>query len=142
MQTNVMFYLLDDSAPLSHCACLQAAYFYRQNRKVFIFTKDQEQAHAIDELLWSFDADSFVPHHLTGEGPHYGSAVEISWKTPSDRRPVLINLTSSVPDFANKFTHIVDFVPHDEKLKQQARERFKACRQLGFTVDTQKLAYT
>jgi len=140
MQTKVMFHILADKGlPLSHCACLQAAYFYRQKQKVFIYTQDQQQAHIIDELLWSFDANSFVPHNLKGEGPHYGSAVEISWQSPTDRRPVLINLTDTVPNFANQFAHIIDFVPTDEQLKQKARDRFKICRQLGFTVDTQKV---
>ena len=42
-----------------------------------------------------------------------------------------------MPNFANQFQFIVDFVPSDETLKQQARERFKTCRQWGFQVDNQ-----
>ncbi len=139
--TQVMFYLLkdDDSSEQSlvHQACLQAAYFYRQNKKVFMYSQDQAAAHQLDELLWSFEPDSFVPHNLAGEGPSYGAAVEISWQAPTGRRPVLINLTSTVPPFANQFSYIIDFVPTDESLKQQARDRFRACRQLGFTVGNQ-----
>jgi len=151
MQTQVMFYILNDdkanndnksvdasdtSSAFYH-ACLQASYFYRQNQRVFIYTQDQNQAEQIDELLWSFDSDSFVPHNLVGEGPKQGAAVEISYQPLRGRRPVLINLTSTVPDFAHQFQFIVDFVPTDEVLKQQARERFKVCRQRGFQVDNQ-----
>ena len=93
-------------------------------------------------MLWAFDSDSFVPHNLSGEGPKQGAAVEISHQAPQGRRPVLINLTSTVPDFANQFQLIVDFVPSDETLKQLARERFKACRQRGFQVDNQAVAET
>ena len=53
---------------------------------------------------------------------------------------MLINLTPTVPDFANQFQFIVDFVPSEESLKQQARERFKAYRQRGFKVDNQPVA--
>jgi DNA polymerase-3 subunit chi len=146
MQTQVMFYLLnensnDDAEPnngsASYQACLQASHFYRQNQKVFIYTQDQDQAHSVDELLWAFEPQSFVPHNLQGEGASYGSAVEISWQAPTGRRPVLINLTNTVPSFANKFSLIVDFVPTDEILKQQARERFRTCRQLNFQVSSQ-----
>jgi len=155
MQTQVMFYLLDDekakneSADISknddakdtssafYHACLQASHFYRQNQRVFIYTQDKQSAEHIDELLWAFDSDSFVPHNLSGEGPKQGAAVEISNQAPRGRRPVLINLTSTVPEFANQFQFIVDFVPSDESLKQQARERFKTCRQWGFKVDNQ-----
>jgi len=149
MPTQVMFYILpeDDKANTSsekpntvvYNACLQASYFYRQNQRVFIYTQDKALAELVDETLWSFDADSFVPHNLAGEGPKQGAAVEISYLTPTGRRPVLINLSSTVPNFANQFNYIVDFVPSDEMLKQQARERFKVCRQWGFTVNNQKI---
>jgi DNA polymerase-3 subunit chi len=147
MQTQVMFYLLsddkesDENEPDSNSAlyhaCLQACYFYRQNQRVFIYTQDQQQAEAVDEMLWAFDSDSFVPHNLVGEGPKQGAAVEISTQAPQSRRAILINLTATVPSFANQFQLIVDFVPSDEKLKQQARERFKAFRQWGFQVNNQ-----
>jgi len=155
MQTKVMFYVLPDSPntveepvntepnetsgtnSLVHYACMQAAYFYRQNQKVFIYTQDQTQAHHIDEMLWSFEPDSFVAHNLVGEGPRGGSPVEISWQNPTVKRPVLINLTNTVPNFANNFTTVVDFVPTNEQLKQQARDRYRTCKQWGFTVESQ-----
>ncbi len=143
MNTQVMFYLLDqepsdDKQQLSLLhTCFQAAHFYRQNQRVYIYCQDQDQAHQVDELLWSFEPDSFVAHNLVGEGQNYGSAVEIGWQAPKNRRPILINLTSTAPSFAHQFSQIVDFVPSDEQLKQAARERFKAYRQSGFQVDNQ-----
>lgn len=156
MQTQVMFYILcdeksnDENANIEHSsvdasdtssalyhACLQASHFYRQNQRVFIYTQDQTQAEQIDELLWGFESDSFIPHNLVGEGPKQGAPVEISYQPPLGRRPVLINLTETMPTFANQFQFVVDFVPSDEALKQQARERFKMCRQWGFQVDNQ-----
>lgn len=156
MQTQVMFYVLpkhssstnDDLSKNNNAvnlytpnyqACLQASYFYSQNQRVFIYTTDQEQAEAIDEMLWSFQPDSFIPHNLVGEGPKAGAAVEISWQPIQGRRPILINLTDTMPDFAHQFNYIVDFVPTDEALKQLARERFKACRQKGFLVNNEKI---
>ncbi|WDE11415.1 DNA polymerase III subunit chi [Thalassomonas haliotis] len=140
LNTQVTFLLLnetsDNTDPLFH-ACIQAAKCYRRSQRVFIYTTNREQALEVDELLWSFDPDSFVPHNLIGEGPKNGAAVEISWQAPANRRAVLINLTSTVPNFANQFSHIIDFVPADEAQKQQARDRFRTCRQWGFQVDTQ-----
>jgi DNA polymerase-3 subunit chi len=146
MQTQVMFYLLkddvtdekeEDTRSAIYHACLQASHFYRQNQRVYIYAQDQQHAEQIDEMLWAFDSDSFVPHNLVGEGPKQGAMVEIGYQAPQGRRPVLINLNSAVPNFANQFQFIVDFVPSDETLKQQARERFKTCRQWGFQVDNQ-----
>lgn len=156
MQTQVMFYLLNDensnknndetindgtdATSAFYHACLQARHFYRQGQRVYIYTQNKQDAEQIDELLWAFDSDSFVPHNLSGEGPKQGSPVEISDQPIRGRRPVLINLTATVPNFANQFQFIVDFVPSDETLKQQARERFKAYRQWGFQVDNQPVA--
>lgn len=144
MQTQVMFYILNDDPNGSsfHHACYQAANAYRNNQRVFIFSENTEQAHRVDELLWSFEPDSFVPHNLAGEGPRGGAPVEISWQAPGSRRPVLINLTREVPNFAGQFSTVIDFVPTDETLKQQARERFRSYRQLGFQVNNQTVAST
>ncbi len=148
MQNQATFYLLDESQNIEPTnksnelsndsllfnACKHAANFYRQNKKVFIYSEDQKQAHDIDEMLWAFEADSFVPHNLMGEGPSYGSPVEISWQAPTNRRAVLINLTVNIPSFANQFSQIIEFIPADETLKQQARQRYRAYQQLGFAV--------
>lgn len=145
MQTNATFHVMPDGCEEdSHLlyACLQAANYYRRQNKVFVFTPDEATAHKIDELLWSFDADSFVPHNLAGEGPKQGAAVEISCHAPTNRRPILINLSSTVPNFANQFSQIIDFVPVNETLKQQARDRFRTCRQWGFQTESQNITTT
>ena len=141
MPKQATFFLLDENTGnksasdlLLFCACQQAAIAYRQQQKVFIFTQNQAQAHAVDEMLWAFDADSFVPHNLMGEGPSYGSPVEISWQAPTNRRALLINLTDEVPAFAAQFNQVIDFVPADEQLKQQARQRYRTYQQAGFAV--------
>ncbi|MCH2055248.1 MAG: DNA polymerase III subunit chi [Thalassotalea sp.] len=139
MSTQALFHIMPeqagDSATLRY-ACVLAANCYRQQQKVFIFTDSQQQAHEVDEVLWSFEPDSFVPHNLVGEGPTYGAPVEIGFSAPKGKRPVLINLSANMPAFAGQFAQVLDFVPVAEADKQQARERFKSCRQMGFQVDT------
>ena len=143
MQVN--FYLLDETAPQNELstvpahfalACQLCADSYRAKQRVFVYTADQQQAEAFDELLWQFDAERFVPHNLSGEGPRYGAPVEISWQAPRQNRHVLVNLADTVPAFANRFNQIIEFVPADAQLKAQARERFKHYRQLGVTPQT------
>ena len=118
-------------------ACSLASYFYLQNKKVFIYTDNQQDAFAVDEYLWQFDGDSFVPHNLLGEGPSYGTSVEISWQAPTHPRPILINLSTNTPDFAINFQQIIDFVPFAEPLKIAARTRYSAYKKMGLTVSTQ-----
>jgi DNA polymerase-3 subunit chi len=146
--SQVVFYISDEQSDLggqdlpAHFAqaCSIAGFYYSQNKKVFIYCESQEDAFTVDEYLWQFDGDSFVPHNLLGEGPRFGTPVEISWQAPTHPRPILINLSPSVPDFAINFQQIIDFVPSDEQLKIAARHRYSAYKKLGHTLSTEKVS--
>ena len=143
--SQVIFYILPqqletEAADLSRHfakACSIAAFYYQQNSKVFIYTDNQQDAFSVDEYLWQFDGESFVPHNLLGEGPRYGSPVEISWQPPTHPRQILINLSATVPDFAINFQQIIDFVPFAETLKMAARTRYSTYKKMGLTLSTQ-----
>ena len=137
------FYILNQTNELGSsipahfaCACQIIADYYRQGARIFVHTDDQQHSHLIDELLWSFDADSFIAHNLAGEGPSYGSPVEISHTAPTNRRHILVNLATEPPEFVQKFQQIIDFVPAEESLKQLARARYSAYRRLGINLNT------
>ena len=119
--------------------CELAAQLYRQQKRVFVFADSEQQGLLIDEQLWSFAADSFVPHNLAGEGPRQGAPVEISWQPPANHRQVMINFATLVPGFFNQFNQIIDFVPNEPEAKQAARERYKYYRQCGCQLETIKL---
>ncbi|GAA4871739.1 DNA polymerase III subunit chi [Ferrimonas pelagia] len=144
--SNALFYIASSDAAHhpERIACQAAARAYRTGQGVFLLCQDQAQAHRIDELLWQFEPDSFVPHNLVGEGPRGGAPVVIGWADRDhaavEKRPLLINLSADVPQFAVQFTHIIDFVPADDEAKAQARRRFAAYRQLGVSPATQDLA--
>ena len=143
--SQVLFYIHSEEALVTEAslpqhfvqACQLAAYYYQQNKKVFIYTENQQDAFTVDEYLWQFDGDSFVPHNLVGEGPRYGSPVEISWLAPQHPRAVLINLSQNIPEFNLNFQQIIDFVPAQEQLKINARMRYSAYKKLGHTLSTQ-----
>ncbi|WP_318454634.1 DNA polymerase III subunit chi [Photobacterium leiognathi] len=142
--THATFYIIDDKQESAdtdfqcYFACHLAAMSYRQGNKVYLLAANKQQAEQIDEYLWQQDPDSFVPHNLVGEGPNGGSPVEIGWATlrHTGHRATLINLAETAPNFAVTFAQVVDFVPCDEKLKQLARERYKAYRLAGIQITT------
>lgn len=128
--------LKPDQEALIKWVCALTTDFYRQGLGVFIHAQDKRQAEALDEALWQQPAEGFIAHNLQGEGPPQGAQVVIGWQPPKQGRAVLINLALSAPDFARRFSQLVDFVPGDDTGKQAARERFKAYRQAGFTLTT------
>ena len=113
-----------------------------QGKKVLISCESETQALEIDERLWQRDPNEFVPHNLSGEATQYPTPIEISWlgKRNLQRRDVLINLQQEIPDFSHSFTQLIDFVPKDDVLKTQARERYKQLRALGWALSTENIA--
>nr|WP_194362663.1 DNA polymerase III subunit chi [Neptunicella marina] len=118
-------------------ACQLATDCYRQRQRCVILTGSKADAEAIDDLLWQQPVDAFVPHNLAGEGPANGAPVEINWQQANvNNRAVLINLSNNMPDYAQRFRQIYDFVPAEEQAKQQARERYKHYRAAGHQLAT------
>lgn len=145
--TNVIFYILPEQNSESEqlydpahfsIVCDFIASNYRNYKKVQVITDGQQQAELIDEILWQMN-DHFVPHNLKGEGPKYGTPVEIIWEQPKRKRSVLINLKNQPMSFYNLYNTIIDFVPSEESLKQLARERYKSYREIGFNICTEQL---
>ncbi len=153
---NALFYLIEDPTPIvesqqeagstahvelsSHeaLACTLAAERWRSGKRVLIACESREQAERLDEALWQRDTDAFVPHNLAGEGPKYGSPVELCWpeKRGNAARDLMINLQLQFANFATAFHEVIDFVPYEDTLKQLARERYKAYRSVGFHLTT------
>lgn len=145
---KVIFYLIEkvkseQSAaalllPHEQLACQMIYQAWKNQQRVLVACNHQKQAEIVDEYLWQWDLNHFVPHNLAGEGPKNGSPVEICWPECRSHfsRHILINLQTSFPDFSVTFNDIVDFVPQDEALKNIARERYKHYKQLGFNIKT------
>ncbi|WOT04498.1 DNA polymerase III subunit chi [Shewanella youngdeokensis] len=125
-------------------ACELAQQAFVNQQWVYIHCTDQEQAYAIDELLWQFEPSFFVPHNLKGEGLTGGAPVEIGFDKlgPNKNRQVLINLADQVPQFAVNFGQIIDFVANDDSHKAVARDRYRQYRTLGVALTTQDLSNT
>lgn len=146
MTINARFYVLKQnnepevSIPAHFdLAARAAAKQFRAGHRVFIYVNSIDDAHLIDEQLWCFEPDSFVPHNLQGEGPKGGAPVEIGQTPPVGRRNVLINLATTLPDFIRRFSQVYDFVPTEQNAKQAARQRFVHLRQLGANISTQEI---
>jgi DNA polymerase-3 subunit chi len=113
----------------------------KSRKKTTVLCDTQAQAEAFDELVWQYPADQFVPHNLFGEGPDMGTPVEIIWidafKTMRKlrNRAVVINLSQTFIEQYADINQIIDFVPHEETLKINARERYKQYKQAGCQLE-------
>jgi DNA polymerase-3 subunit chi len=136
---KIDFYILTDDAKFSF-ACRLIEKAYKSRHRIYIHTENEKDAHRLDEMLWTYKDDSFLPHNLYGEGPESAPPIQIGFNvTPDNHRDILLNLSSSVPEFFSQFQRILELVANDSDSQNLGRERFKHYRAQNFEITTHKL---
>lgn len=94
----------------------------------------------LDNLMWTFKDISFLPHCLIDADDSDSSTITIGWQgTTAKSNEVLINLSTTVPEFVDSFERIVEIVAPDNPNKQQARARYLHYREAGCELHNHNL---
>ncbi|KTD63464.1 DNA polymerase III, chi subunit [Legionella santicrucis] len=139
---RVDFYLVaneqDNARWLLACRLLEKA--YAKGHKVYVLCANKQDAEFLDELLWTFKEDSFIPHHLQGEGPEPPPPIQIGYeREPRGFNDILLNLSNDIPPFYTKFKRIMEIVLNIEADKEQSRIHYRDYRAKGCELYTHQL---
>jgi DNA polymerase-3 subunit chi len=95
-----------------------------------VLVDDQETAEALDQLLWEFKPDAYVPHQIAGdEDDEYTAVLIVPPGAPHGPRPLWINLRdAAAPDGAER---LIELIPADDAAKTAARQRWRAYQARG-----------
>lgn len=140
--TRVSFYILKGSEAHDRqvFACRLIEKAYKQGHHIYIHTDNAEQAEQVNQTLWSFRADSFVPHQLTDGSNADNCPVLIGHNTKPPRlMDLLINLGTEQPSFFSQFERVAEFINDDKQLKIMGRERYRYYQQRGYELTTHKV---
>ncbi len=127
------FYLIDkprfrEQPLLLVCELARKAFAARQ--PTLILTRDHEQAHVLDELLWAFDDDAMIPHQLAGDDDDDEAAVLIVPPgVDSADRPLLINLREGCP--GGSYQRVLEVVAAEPAEREGSRNRWREYQRLG-----------
>jgi DNA polymerase-3 subunit chi len=130
------FYLIDKprfrEEPLL-LVCELARRAVDARRPTLVLARSAEQAEALDDLLWSFDPDAFVPHQIAGDEDDEVTAVLIvpPGLVTADR-PLVINLRDECA--VGAFESVKEVVPADPAERDGARGRWREYQQRGLEV--------
>src|SRR5690606_3959611 len=93
-----------------------------------------KQAEALDELLWSFDKDAYIPHQLAGtdEDDAVTPVLLVPPGTDTPPRPLVVNLRESAPSLP--FERVLEVVPADPAQRAALRERWRQYQAQGFEL--------
>lgn len=141
---RVDFYVLSQDAPDArlHTALRLIEKAYEQQLRTYVHTRTLADAQRLDEWLWTFKDRSFIPHEVTNGVPASHPRVLVllgETPAPADQRQLLINLSTTLPADLDTYDRIAEIVDVDPESKRLSRERFKAYRDAGCTLETHNL---
>lgn len=104
--------------------------------RVLVRTTSRERAAALDDALWVYRDDSFLPHGRTDNPNADLQPVLLSYdtETPPDRQ-ALILIDRAAPGDVSGFERVILlFDGHDEEALREARAHWKAFKDAGHDV--------
>ncbi|MBU1285395.1 MAG: DNA polymerase III subunit chi [Gammaproteobacteria bacterium] len=130
---RIEFYVLSTAVPAERlrAACQLAMKAWRAGLPVFLRGSDAQQCNEVDELLWRFKAESFVPHSLYQDDAQAPVVIGLDAE-PASAQGVLINLGSTLSPQVECFSRVIEIVNQEPDLLTACRENFRSYRQRGY----------
>ena len=144
MTERVDFYVLKSAAAKQRWAfaCRLTEKAYLKDLKIVIVNDTLADAKALDELLWTFNERSFIPHQICLDEQSVDPATPVHLTVESSALPaadLLVNLAHKLPAQLERYARIAEIIDADEERRRLGRERFKAYRDLKFTLETHQI---
>jgi len=144
MTERVDFYVLKSAAAKQRWAfaCRLTEKAYLKDLKIVIVNDTLADAKALDELLWTFNERSFIPHQICLDEQSVDPATPVHLTVEPAAPPaadLLVNLAHRLPAQLERYTRIAEIIDADEERRRLGRERFKAYRELKLTLETHQI---
>ena len=106
---------------------------WQQGDRVCVLCDNPEQAQELDDLLWQFSPDAFIPHSIVADaatpctdpvGILLCPPVPEAWDT-------VVILSASLPTNAERFKRLALVAHNEPGVLNQARSHYKQLRALG-----------
>ena len=141
---RVDFYVLsqEGSDARLRVACRLIEKAFDQGVPVYTQASTLAEAQRLDELLWTFNDRSFIPHEVSdGSAASHPRVLVLVGEAaaPSSHRQLLINLTNTLPADLGSYERIAEIVDVDPENKRLSRDRYKAYRDRGCELSSHNL---
>lgn len=137
---RVDFYILsqDTEQARAHLACRLAQKAYQNNQPLLIVTGSQAQSQRLDELLWTFEDTSFIPHGL-GQNCPIKTPIIISENVPENAPQETLMNVSDQPLAFDRKGRILELILANDMSRQQGRLRYKTYQTQNAEMHTHRL---
>jgi DNA polymerase-3 subunit chi len=108
---------------------------------MLVLARDMEQAERLDDLMWSFEPDAFIPHEIAGTGFDDGGGDDEAETdvliVPPDidlpLRPLVLNLRDAAVE--GEVARVLEVVPADPSARDPLRARWTWYKARGFALN-------
>ena len=141
--TEVDFYILgEQTVPEAwHFACrLTQQVAQERKMNVLLQVDDQQDAKMLDDMLWTFQPEAFVPHALLENSASQTQVadcaqVHIGWQhQPGEHFDLLINLSRQIPPFFAQFDRMVEVVVQHDDVLNYTRKHYRFLKDRGYPI--------
>ncbi|WP_414499675.1 DNA polymerase III subunit chi [Zymobacter sp. IVIA_12111.31 C1] len=136
--TNVDFYILSDTTADARTAfaCRLVDTILHKQYRVHIHVDDADTASLIDEQLWQFRPDSYVPHMRLDAPIEPQPPVTIGHgdEAPEPGIDVLLNLALDIPDWFSRFDRVAEIICQRQDILNAKRECWQTYKKRGYPV--------
>ncbi len=131
--TRIDFYQLNSGRHgYDDVVCKLCQKAYDGNQHTLLLTQGPQQSRHLDQRLWNWRDDSFLPHDCEEiEGMVTPILIHDNPEPRGDRQ-LLINLSASVPLYFAQFERVIELVT--EENKAQAREHYSYYKERGYPL--------
>lgn len=121
----------------------KSAYACRLSRKYvkgghrLVLTGSEDVLRALDQQLWTFSPQDFVPHCMATSPAAMLQATPVVLANDPQQAPhvqVLVNLGDGVPSGFERFARVIEVVSNDPDDRAQARERWRHYASRGYAI--------
>jgi DNA polymerase-3 subunit chi len=137
--TKVTFYKLANTAPALKFVCQLIKKACAAKQQVLCLVADDQTAEQLDQLLWEFESEAFIPH---GIGVEQQPVAISSIAEPGEHHQLLINLQAEIPTWFSRFERVIELVKPESEHEQVKRENFRFYKERGYALDFHDLTHS
>ena len=140
--TQVNFYTLPNSEAQSRLLfmCRLTEKAYSLGHRIHIQTESDEQSKLLDDLLWQYAPQSFIPHTTQDGSSDSRDPVSLGTNLAgAQHADVLINLGEQASQAGDQFNRINEVISADPESLEQGRNRYRDYKSKNYQIETFKL---
>ena len=143
LDKQVLFYNLQDDNQVDKSICRITNFYYKKKLKILIIGEDKSQIDTLNDLLWTFEQISFLPHSFESE---YESTPIVlcmidNLQSILDKYKfdVLFNLSRNKINLDTVARYFIEIVTSVEKQKLNARDKYAYYKENEIKVTYEKV---